>query len=227
MKPGALVRELGAPGVVAAMLLACGCSTITELQAGPVVSIAKNEDPTGGAAVAAQAGLGFSSGSATDTFGLEGALRAKVTKASQNLAFGEGFFIAGKYGGGVGLLHGGVHLAFERFDDKLLVGGGPYASIAGGFILNEREYYSPGIFGETRRERALITFGPTLEVDARFSRPSVLTFVGLAIGVAWVDEHVHAGRPEAPPAPSPPAKPLPPPDPLPLDSPTDPPPTAL
>ena len=54
----------------------------------------------------------------------------------------------------------------KPFDDRLLVGGGPFASVAGGYILRSREYFSPGIIlDETRRERTLLTFGPAIELD--------------------------------------------------------------
>ena len=83
-------------------LVACGCSTLTEVSAGPVVGVSKGEDPTGGAAADARIGLGFSPTSATDTLGLEGVLRGKATKSSQTLGFGGGAYVATSFGKGVG-----------------------------------------------------------------------------------------------------------------------------
>jgi hypothetical protein len=179
--------------VVVALLL-CGCSTLTELSVGPAAGVSKGEDPTFGVAADGRIGLGFSPGSATDTFGVEGVLRGKAATRSQSLGFGEGVYVASSFGKGVGLARGGLHLVFERFDERLLVGGGPYASLSGGYIVQQRDYFSPGIvLDETRRERTLLTFGPAIELDARFSRPSVLTFIGFNIGLAWTDESVGSG----------------------------------
>lgn len=205
-------RGRGAGTVVvatAAAMITCGCSTLKEVNAGPVVGLSKGADPSGGVAANAHSGFGLASDDAVETLGLEIHARAKVTRTSQQLAFGEGLFASGKTGNILAILRGGLHLSFERFDDRLLVGAGPSASAEGGFILDTREYFSPGVFiDETRRERTLLTFGPAIEIDARFSRPSAITFIGFTIGLAWANDHVVAGHvPDAPPTPATPTQP--------------------
>ena len=208
---------VAAVGAAVAAAMTCGCSTLTEVNAGPVVGLSKNDDPAGGVAANAHAGLGVSTDDAVETLGVDVVVRGKITKTSQQLAFGEGVFLSGKAGKLVTIVRVGGHLAFERFDDRLLVGGGPSGSLEGGFILGTREYFSPGLFiDETRRERTLLTFGPSIELDARFTRPTTLAFIGFTIGVAWANDHVVAGhvpdrpaeqpatqptQPTAPPAP--------------------------
>jgi hypothetical protein len=181
----------------AVVLTACtamtACSTMSEITAAPAVALPTRENASPGAAVEAHAGLGFSNRDAIDTAGVDLSAKAKVTPVTQNLAFGEGFYLASKWGAGVGMFRAGLHLVFERYDQKVIVGGGPYGSLSGGFVLTSREYDSPGIMiNERRRERMLLTVGPTIELDARFSRPSAVTFIGLAIGLAWADEGLEA-----------------------------------
>jgi hypothetical protein len=180
-------------------LIACGCSTLQQVSAGPVVGVGKDPESTGGVAVAASTGVSFSS-EATDAVGVEIGVKGKITKSSQNMALGEGLFITGRTGKALAIFRSGLHFVFERFDDTLLVGGGPYGSVEAGYIFGSREYYSPGqIYNEWRAERTILTLGPAVELDARFSRPSVLTFIGINIGIAWADEHI-----EPPPRATPP-----------------------
>lgn len=211
-----------------------GCSTVTRLAAGPTMTPETSREAfAAGAGISANTGLGVTSEDGTRTTGLEIGMRGNFTGRSQIVAFGEGAYLTKNLGKrAVFLVDGGLHLAFERYDDRLLVGFGPYAGMGIGVDISSREYFSPGvILDENRRERTLLTFGPTLEVDARFSRPSASPFFGFQIGLAWLNEHLphettprpptppqgprgtpRPGEPEVSPAPPSPAKPPPPKD---------------
>jgi hypothetical protein len=61
----------------------------------------------------------------------------------------------------------------------------------GGIALDDDVYFVPGeLFSHWRRDRTLLTFGPIAEIDARFSRPSAVAFVGVGVGIAWASEVV-------------------------------------
>ncbi len=189
--------------ILASVALA-GCSTYNEVNGGPVVAVPANEGASVGGGVALHGGIGASSPGVTATFGMDASAKLKATADTQNVAFGDGFFLTRMVGkGGALTVRGGLHLVFERFDEKLLVGGGPFGALMGGVPLESDEYFVPGsFFPHTRRDRTLLTFGPIAELDARFSRPSAVPFLGLAIGIAWTSEVVSTG-PAMPGAPGP------------------------
>lgn len=173
-----------ASGIAASLALA-GCSTLVEVNAGPVVALPTRDDASFGGAASLHSGIGSSSEGARRTVGVDVNAKLKATSVTQQIAFGQGFY----YAAGPALMRAGLHLAFERYDEKLLVGGGPYAALLGAIPLDSREYFVPGgMFAHARRDRTLLTLGPTAEIDARFSRPSAVTFVGLAVGIAWASE---------------------------------------
>jgi hypothetical protein len=184
------------PNLVVALLLP-GCATMTEVNSGPVVALPTKEDASFGGAVALHGALGTSNETTNAMTGLDLNAKAKVTAATQNIAFGSGLLFARPIGSkGEGLLRTGLHLVFERFDEELIVGGGPYAALMGGITLDEDVYYVPGhLFAHWRRDRTLLTFGPFAEIDARFSRPSAVAFAGIAFGIAWASEVVAAPPP--------------------------------
>ena len=169
-----------------------GCATLTEVHAGPVASVPTREDASVGGALALHSALGTSNETTNSMTAIDVNLKGKATSVTQNLAFGGGFMFARPVATkGEVLLRGGLHWVFERYDGKVLVGGGPYAMIAGGIALDEDVYYVPGqLFSHWRRDRTLLTFGPMAEIDARFSRPSAVAFVGIGIGIAWASEVV-------------------------------------
>lgn len=183
--------------VVFVALTLTGCSTLTEVNAGPVVALPTKEDASFGAAASIHGALGSSNEQTNAMSAFDVNLRAKVTASTQHLAFGDGLLFARAIGSkGEVIVRGGLDLVFERFDERLLVGGGPYAALAGGISLDEDVYYVPGqIFAHWRRDRTLLTFGPMAEIDARFSRPSSVAFVGVGIGIAWASEVVAAPPP--------------------------------
>jgi hypothetical protein len=182
---------------VTSLLFLSGCAVMSEVNAGPVVALPTKEDASLGGAVAVHGALGTSNTTTGSLLGVDVNAKAKITASTQNLAWGNGFLFARPIGSkGEGILRSGLHLVFERFDEKLLVGGGPYASLSGGITLDEDVYFVPGqLFPHWRRDRTLLTFGPIAEIDARFSRPSAVAFVGIGFGIAWASEIV----PEPPP----------------------------
>jgi hypothetical protein len=191
--------------IVVAALLSGGCATLTEVNAGPVVALPTKEDASVGGAVALHSAIGASKKTTGSMLGVDVNAKLKAKGSTQQIAFGNGFLFARGIGRqGEVLLRTGLHLAFERFDEKLLVGGGPYVGLMGGFTLDEDVYYVPGDFlAHWRRDRTLLTFGPIAEIDARFSRPSAVAFVGIGFGIAWASEVV------APPPPMFPFEPQP------------------
>jgi hypothetical protein len=184
---------------VVAALLVTGCATMSEVNGGPIVGLPTNDDASVGGAFAAHGAVGSSNEKGRTLVGLDVNAKAKLAGSSQQIAFGQGLLYTGSIGKtGEGILRTGLHLAFERFDEKLLVGGGPYATLMGGFTLDEDVVYVPerGIFGPYwRRERTIFTFGPIAEIDARFSRPSAIAFVGLGFGIAWASATIAPPRP--------------------------------
>ncbi len=177
--------------ILASAAALAGCSTWSELNAGPVVALPSKEDASVGGSLAAHGAIGTSSPEAGSMFGMDVGAKLAATRDTQHVALGDGFLYARAVGGGALIARGGLHLVFERFDEKLLVGGGPYAALMGGIALDVREYASPGPFLSFRgRDRTLLTFGPFAEIDARFSRPSSVGFLGLAVGIAWATEIV-------------------------------------
>jgi hypothetical protein len=180
--------------ILASAAALAGCSTWSELNAGPVVALPTKDDPSAGGSVAVHGAIGSSSPEATSMFGMDGSARLAATRDTQHVALGDGVLYARAIGAGAWTARGGLQLVFERADEKLLVGGGPYAALMGAVALDVREYASPGPFFSFRgRDRTLLTFGPFAELDARFSRPSSVVFVGLAVGVAWATETVETG----------------------------------
>jgi hypothetical protein len=170
---------------------------MTEVNAGPVVALPTKEDASFGGALALHGALGSSNTTTNTMVGLDLNAKGKFAANTQNIAFGSGFVFARPVASkGEVLLRSGLHFVFERFDEKLIVGAGPYAGLMGGIALDEDVYYVPGdLFSHWRRDRTLLTFGPMAEIDARFSRPSAVTFVGLGIGLAWASEVVAAPPP--------------------------------
>lgn len=195
--------------IVTVASLGSGCATMSELNAGPVVALPTKEDASLGGSFAAHAAIGSSNEQTNAMTGYDVSLRGKFTGSTQHLAFGDGLLFARAIGSkGEVILRGGLSLVFERFDENLLVGGGPYAMLAGGIALDDDVYFVPGqIFSHWRRDRTLLTFGPMAEIDARFSRPSSVAFVGLSIGIAWASEVVTAPPPIFPLLPQQPPSP--------------------
>lgn len=181
-------------------LLSSGCATMTEINAGPVVALPTQEDASFGGGIAAHAAVGSSNEHTNAMTGTDASIRAKLTESTQHIAFSDGLLFARGIGAkGEVIVRGGLSLAFERFDDTLLVGLGPFATLAGGLTLDEDVYYVPGqIFAHWRRDRTFLTFGPMAEIDARLTRPSAIGFVGLSIGIAWASEVVSAPPPVYP-----------------------------
>jgi hypothetical protein len=186
--------------VVAISLAAVGCSTLTEVNAGPVVALPTKEDPSIGGGVALHSALSGPDKEKNTLVGIDVNTKMKVTSETQHIAFGNGLLYARPVGRtGEVLFRTGLHLVFERFDEKLIVGGGPYTMLMGGVTLDESTYYVPGdMFAHTRRDRTLLTFGPMAEIDARFSRPSAVAFLGLGVGIAWASEVVETTEPPPP-----------------------------
>jgi hypothetical protein len=182
--------------VVVAFILATtttACTTVSELQVGPVVALPTKEDASFGGAAAVHSALSpGDEARGRSIVGYDVNAKLKATSQTQHMAFGNGFLYARSIGASSeALMRGGLHLAFEHFDDKLIVGGGPYATLMGGIALDDTTYFVPGhIFSHWQRDRTLLTFGPITEIDARFSRPSAIVFVGIGFGIAWVSEVV-------------------------------------
>ena len=185
--------------VLASLFLAslAGCASLTEVNAGPVVALPTREDPSVGGAFTLQSALGTSNTEARSMVGVDVRAAMKATAQTQHIGFGNGFLYARSIGAkGEGIIRSGLQLVFERFDEKLIVGGGPYAMILGGFTLDEDVYFVPGqIFSHTRRDRTLLTFGPMAEIDARFSRSSAVAFLGFGFGIAWASERIATPEP--------------------------------
>jgi hypothetical protein len=190
-------------------LLVSGCATMTEVNAGPVVALPTKENASVGGAVALHGAIGSSSKTTGSMLGLDVNAKLKATGSTQHIAFGDGLLYARWISAkSAALIRTGLHLVFERFDEKLLVGGGPYVGVMGGITLDEDVYYVPGdLFAHWRRDRTLLTFGPLAEIDARFSRPSAVAFIGIGFGIGWASEVV------PPPPPIFPLEPLEPPKP--------------
>jgi hypothetical protein len=197
---------VGLRGIVLAALLVSGCATMSEVNAGPVVALPTREDASVGGAVAVHSAVGSSNETSRSMLGIDVNAKAKLTASTQHFAYGNGLLWARAVGDkGEVLFRTGLHLVFERFDEKLLVGGGPYASLMGGITLDEDVYFVPGqLFApHWRRDRTLLTFGPIAEIDARFSRPSAVAFVGIGFGIAWASEVVAPPPPIFPLLPQP------------------------
>lgn len=179
-------------------LASASCSAWTEISGGPIVALPTRRAASPGGSLEVHGGLGTSAPHGVSTLGVDANAKMRATPATQHLAFGEGFFYTHTIGrSGAATARAGLHLVFERYDEKLLVGGGPYAQIMGGIAVDEDRYFVPGaIFAHTRRDRTLVTFGPTAEIDARFSRPTAVAILGLAVGIAWATEVVEPGPTE-------------------------------
>jgi hypothetical protein len=191
-----------------------GCTSFARLSAGPTLMPATSTEPvSAGVGVMAQRGFGAPTDDGRGAVGVAGGLRGNFTGRSQALALGEGFFLAHDVGrSGMLFVDGGLHFALERYDERMLVGLGPYASAFYGVDLERHDSFSPGrFFDEYRRERVILTFGPFAELDARLTRPSVAPFFGVQIGLMWWNGHIsneeatHAAP--APPTFAPPARP--------------------
>jgi hypothetical protein len=199
------------------MALACsGCSTLSEVSLGPTVALGNStERASPGLAFDVRQGLGGSSteGERVSQFGLDLGLKGKVTSRSQSLAFADGFYWSRSFGKQIGLVRGGAMLGLERYDERPLLDIGLYGGFSGGYSLSERNHTDRSLFGGERRERTYLTFGPMVDISARFSRPSGIAFLGLSIGLVFTDELLPTRRddepavlpydqPPTPPAPS-------------------------
>ena len=146
--------------------LASGCTSFARVSAGPTMMPATKSEPvSGGVGIMAQRGFGAPTDDGRGAFGVAGGLRGNFTGRSQTLALGEGFFLAHDVGrSGMLFVDGGLHLGFERYDDRVLVGLGPYASAFYGVDLERHDRFEPGrFFDEYRRERVIFTVGPFAE----------------------------------------------------------------
>lgn len=188
---------MGLRVVSLASLALAGCASLTEVNAGPVVALPTKEDPSVGGAFTFHSAIGSSNTEARSMLGMDVRAAMKATAQTQHIGFGDGFLYARSFGSrGEGILRTGLQLVFERFDEKLIVGGGPYAMILGGVTLDEDVYFVPGqVFSHMRRDRTLLTFGPMAEIDARFSRSSAVAFLGIGIGIAWASERIATPEP--------------------------------
>jgi len=166
------------------------CTTVTEVNAGPVVALPTKEDPSVGGRASLSGALGATGNTSEATVAIEPNMKLSATKDTQDIAFGSGLlYMRPLSSSSVGMVRGGLELLFERFDEKLIMGGGPYAALSFAFVLENVEYTSPGfMFSSRMRERTLLTLGPFAEMEARFSRPSAVILVGLSVGVAWSTE---------------------------------------
>ncbi len=170
-----------------------GCSTISAVDAGPTIAFPTRREPQVGAQAEAHAGIGVSNQEAAKTWGIDASSKLKITRATQNIALGSGFYFerSTPTGDFSAMVRAGLHFVFERYEENLLTGIGPYAAITTGFPISTRDYSASALFSTTtRRERTLLTMGPAFEVDARFSRASTVTFFGLSVGLAWTDENL-------------------------------------
>ncbi len=161
---------------------ASGCTSFARVSAGPTLMPATKAEPvSAGVGVMAQRGFGAPTDDGRGAVGVSGGLRGNFTGRSQALALGEGFFLAHDVGrSGMLFVDGGLHFALERYDERMLVGLGPYASAFYGVDLERHDRFEPGrFFDEHRRERVILTFGPFAELDARLTRPSVAPFFGV------------------------------------------------
>lgn len=183
--------------LLASLAALTGCATLTEVNAGPVVAVPTKEQPSVGGAFTLESALGGSNTEARSMVAMDVRATMKATAQTQHIGFGNGFLYARSIGAkGEAMMRAGLQLVFERFDEKLIVGGGPYAMLLGGFTLDEDVYFVPGqLFSHTRRDRTLLTFGPMAEIDARFSRSSAVAFLGIGIGIAWASERIAAPEP--------------------------------
>lgn len=174
---------------------ASGCTSFGRVSAGPTLMPATSTEPvSAGVGVMAQRGFGAPTDDGRGAVGVSGGLRGNFTGRSQALALGEGFFLAHDVGrSGMLFVDGGLHFALERYDERMLVGLGPYASAFYGVDLERHDRFEPGrFFDEHRRERVILTFGPFAELDARLTRPSVAPFFGVQIGLMWWNGHISA-----------------------------------
>jgi hypothetical protein len=165
---------------------------MSSLEGGPTIAFVARREPQVGAQLEARAGIGWSNREALKTWGFEGSAMMKMTSATQNVALGNGVYFARSTKGGdtTAIVRGGLHLVFERYEEKPFVGAGPYAAITVGVPLASRDFQTTGLFASTWRERTLFTIGPAIEVDARFARATTVTFFGLALGIAWTEENL-------------------------------------
>ncbi len=169
--------------------------------AGPTISPSTSREPLAvGAGFVATSGFGYTSADELRTTGVETSLRANFTGRSQNVAFGSGVYFTRAFGArGAVFVDGGLHLSFERYDDSLLVGVGPYAAIGLAVAVAQQERTTRGFFSnDVHVARTLVTFGPSMELDARFTRPSSIPFFGFQIGVMWSDENKGPQKNEVP-----------------------------
>jgi hypothetical protein len=168
---------------LACAITCVGCSTLFEYQGGPAVALHAGRDASPGVAVAGHMGIGPapSSGKA---FGADTTARMKFTTSTQNLAVGEGIFVVRDWGDIAAIYRLGAHVTFERFDDRLLVGAGPHGSVALAVLHKESEVEVGALVAKSK---TFITFGPIIDVDARFTRQDRAIFFGLAVGVAFQD----------------------------------------
>jgi hypothetical protein len=170
---------------LSATWLIVGCSQFGEIRGGPAVGLQKDDLVSPGAEVDLGAGLGLAT-IPTETAGIDLAFRGMVTSQSQHLAIAQGIFIAERYG----LVRGGGQIVFEHFDNNLLVGMGGYGALEGLLVLSSRTHTVPGVFVRDKwiLSKTLLTFGPTLELDARFTRGIPIAFYGFTVGLMWTDE---------------------------------------
>lgn len=184
-------RPYGAVLASVVSVACAGCSTLSEVSAGPTVALGNATEPASpGVAFDLRQGLGGASaeGERVSQLGLDVGLKGKVTSRSQSLSFADGFYWSRSFGKGVGLVRGGAMLGLERYDDRALLDIGLYGGFSGGYTIAERTHTDRGFFGGERRERTYLTFGPTVDLSARFSRPSGIAFLGLSIGLVFTDE---------------------------------------
>lgn len=169
--------------------------------AGPTISPSTSREPLAvGAGFVATSGFGYTSADELRTTGVETSLRANFTGRSQNVAFGSGVYFTRGFGArGAFFVDGGLHLSFERYDESLLVGVGPYAALGLAVAVDQQERTTRGFFSnDVHVARTLVTFGPSMELDARFTRPSSIPFFGFQIGVMWSDENKGPQKNEVP-----------------------------
>jgi len=182
------------PAAIACLALATGCSSFSQIAAGPVIGRERSDGFSGGA-VSVHHGLGgrfHHDGSPSATarhflmpLGLEMMARVAVTTRLTSVAIGEGYYLTGDVG---------KHVAFGRVtglllcnaSEALLCGGGVRAEAAFGFSLGEEQAFVPGyLVHEQRRYRRFVTAGVFGEYTGEFTRRAEVPMAGVLVGYAF------------------------------------------
>lgn len=179
--------------VLACAVSSIGCATLAEYQGGPALAMQREQRTSPGIHLSGHMGMGLQPSNGK-TIGGEMTARMKFMTETQSLAVGPGIYAVRDWGGIAAIYRLGGTFFFERYDDKLFVGVGPYGSAA--LALPHREEVA-NVGGFIAKTKTFITFGPVIDVSARIARDAPVFFVGLAVGVAYEESLT---RPRTPPA---------------------------